>query len=96
METECEGYLLKLFDGGAKAREVMMTHGQAGVKGKLFQAERYLEGSGTGTRDPGEEGLEVKDRKGRKSVEQSFEGDGRDFEYSPRERMKISKNTLTI
>lgn len=63
VETKCEGYLLKLFGSEAKARDVMMTRGQVGVKGKLFQAGRYLVGSDARTRYP-EEGLEIKEREG--------------------------------
>lgn len=95
VETKCEGYLLKLLGSEAKARDVMMTRGQVGVKGKLFQTGRYLVGSDAGKRYP-EEGLEIKDRKGGESVEQSFEGDGRDSEYNLRRRRKISKNTTMI
>lgn len=50
------------------------------MKGKLVQAGRYLEGLG-GRGDPQGKGLVVKDRKGGKSMEQGFEGDGRDSKH---------------
>lgn len=62
------------------------------MKGKLVQAGRYLEGLG-GRGDPRGKGLVVKDRKGGKSVEQGFEGDGRDSKHRQRGRRKISENT---